>query len=80
MMELMLDLDFSCCSCGSSVIAKIHCKGKGLNSDQAQTVANVSIPCPHCTNNNQVYFKPTGEIYTVCPFPVLRKNYEPSIN
>jgi phage FluMu protein Com len=79
-MELTLTLEFCCYNCKTAVSATVHCSGKGLSGDQAQSIAQVGIPCPDCHDINQVYFKPTGEVHTVQPLPMLRRLLEPSVN
>jgi phage FluMu protein Com len=79
-MELTVTLDFACCGCDAPVRVTVHCAGKGLAGDQAQTVAAVTIPCPECGQINQVFFQPTGQVHSVKPYFSPRPLPVPSIN
>ena len=77
MMELLVMLDFACCSCAEMMGVTLKCLGEGL-TPRSQKVAAVRVPCPHCGVSNQVYFEPNGTVRDVAPVPdVLR---EPSVN
>ena len=79
MLELNVDLDFACCSCGCSLSVTLKCAGKGL-ADGAHAVAAVKVPCPTCGHVNQVYFEPSGTIHAVLPDRGRRVIPEPSLN
>jgi phage FluMu protein Com len=79
MLELMVDLDFACCSCGCTMGVTLKCAGKGL-AGGAHSVAAVKVPCPTCSNTNQVYFEPSGMIHAVTPFKRKWWFPEPSLN
>ncbi|MCI0463797.1 MAG: hypothetical protein L0Z62_43235 [Gemmataceae bacterium] len=66
MMEVRLDLDFACCTCGEAVGVTLECAGKGL-AGKAHAVATVKVPCPHCGSINELYFEPSGTIHAVAP-------------
>jgi len=79
MLELMVDLDFDCSSCGCTMGVKLKCAGKGL-AGGAHSVAAVKVPCPTCNNVNQVYFEPCGTIRAVTSFERSWRFPEPSLN
>jgi hypothetical protein len=79
MLELMVDLDFTCCACGGTMGVTLKCAGKGL-SGGAHKVAAVKVPCPACDKTNQVYFEPSGTIHAVTPFERSWRFPEPSLN
>ena len=64
MLELMVDLDFACCTCGSAMGVTLKCAGKGL-AGGVHSVAAVKVPCPICDQVNQLYFEPSGKIHAV---------------
>jgi phage FluMu protein Com len=78
MMELTLDLDFACCTCGSLMGVTLKCAGNGL-AGKAHAVAAVKVPCPHCSGINELYFEPSGTIHAVTPCGT-RRVPEPSLN
>jgi hypothetical protein len=43
-------------------------------------VAAVKVPCPMCTNINQLFFEPSGTLHAVEPYRGLRQAPEPSLN
>ncbi len=79
MMELKLDLDFACCTCGTPMGVTLKCAGKGLTGG-AHSVAAVKIPCPTCSSINEVYFEPSGTIHAVAPHRGGLAAAEPSLN
>jgi len=79
MLELMLDLDYACCTCGCTTGVTLKCAGKGL-AGGAHSVAAVKVPCPTCNNINQIYFEPSGTIHDVTPYQPHRRIPEPSKN
>jgi phage FluMu protein Com len=79
MRELNVNLDFACCNCGSSMSVTLKCAGKGLSGGD-HTVAAVKVPCPTCSNINQLYFEPNGTIHAVAPCQGPRQIPEPSVN
>lgn len=66
MVELLLDLEFACCSCECPVGVTVRCEGKGL-TDRRTVVAACHVTCPHCQQENRVCFEPGGEIRDVGP-------------
>jgi len=78
MMELTLDLDFACGTCGSPMGVTLKCAGQGL-AGKAHVVAAVKVPCPHCSGINELYFEPSGTIHAVTPCGA-RPVPEPSLN
>jgi hypothetical protein len=79
MIEVLVELDFACCNCGSCVSVKLKCAGKGLTGG-AHKVAQVQVPCPNCNNVNQLYFEPSGTIRAVHPCRTVSRIPEPSLN
>jgi phage FluMu protein Com len=79
MMELKVDLDFVCCTCGCEMGVTLKCAGKGL-AGGAHSVAAVKVPCPTCGSINQLYFEPSGTIHAVSPCQGPRQVPEPSVN
>jgi hypothetical protein len=79
MIEVRVDLDFACCSCGCDVTVKLKCAGKGLTGG-AHQLATVKVPCPTCNAINQIYFEPSGTVHAVCPCAMARVLPEPSLN
>jgi phage FluMu protein Com len=79
MIELRVDLDFTCCTCGCVMSVTLKCAGKGL-AGGAHSVAAVKVPCPTCSNVNQLYFEPSGTIHAVTPYQRNRRIPEPSMN
>jgi hypothetical protein len=79
MLELMVDLDFSCCTCGCTMGVTLKCAGKGL-AGGAHAVAAVEVACPTCDNNNHVCFEPSGMIHAVTPCQRKWRFPEPSLN
>ena len=79
MMELEVDLDFACCTCGQSMGVTVKCAGKGLQEGK-RTVAAVKVPCPSCQSVNQLFFEPSGRIHAVAPYLGARPLPEPSVN
>jgi len=79
MSELLLDLDFACCTCGATVGVKLKCHGKGLKGG-AHAVVAVNVPCPTCNFVNQVCFEPCGTLRSVSPCRAAGGLPEPSLN
>jgi|SRR5580704_4653742 len=79
MIEVQVELDFACCLCGSDVSVTLKCAGKGLTGG-AHQLAAVKVPCPACSNINQLYFEPSGRLHAVRPCAPSRGLPEPSIN
>jgi hypothetical protein len=79
MMEVRLDLDFTCCSCGDPVGVTLECAGHGL-AGKAHQVAAVKVPCPHCGGVNELFFEPSGTLHAVAPYRGARHAPEPSVN
>jgi len=79
MIEVKVDLDFTCCNCGVNMSVTLKCAGKGL-SHGFHAVATVQIPCPTCCKVNQLLFEPSGTIHAVAPVPGPRWRPEPSLN
>src|SRR5262249_20844685 len=67
MPELLLTLDFACCTCDHPVGVTVKCAGKGLKAG-LRTVAAVPIACPHCGVVNELYFEPSGTVRGVAPY------------
>jgi hypothetical protein len=80
MQEILVTLDFTCCGCGKPVGVTLQCKGKGLASDAAGTVAAVNVPCPTCGQVNELFFEPRGRVRSVRPYPTARPLPQPSLN
>ena len=78
MLEVKVNLDFACCSCGQTVYVTLKCEGIGLLAG-LRTVAAVKVPCPTCQSVNQLYFEPCGTVRAVAPDPA-RLVPEPSLN
>jgi hypothetical protein len=76
---VVLTLDFACCACGEAVRVTVQCKGKGLGSTAADTVAAVNVPCPSCQQINQLCFEPGGRVRSVRPY-ACRVLPAPSVN
>jgi hypothetical protein len=79
MIEVQVNLDFACCSCGCDVNVTLKCAGKGLTGG-AHQVASVKIPCPTCSCINQLYFEPSGTLHAVRRCEPARSIPEPSLN
>ena len=79
MLELMVDLDFACCSCDCALGVTLKCAGKGL-AGGAHAVAAVKVPCPTCNTINQIYFEPSGKLHAVKPYERTCRIPEPSLN
>jgi hypothetical protein len=79
MTELLVTLDFACCTCSQAMSVTVKCTGKGLALG-GRTVASVNVPCPTCSSINQLYFEPSGTIHAVAPYASPRQVPEPSVN
>lgn len=81
MMEVILTLDFVCCSCSEAIAVTVHCTGNGLKARDG-SVAAVKVPCPHtgCGLINQLYFEPNGQVRSVRPCITNHLIPEPSLN
>jgi hypothetical protein len=79
MTELLVDLDFACCTCGHAIGVTLKCAGKGL-AGGAHSVAAVKVPCPMCSHTNQLLFEPSGKLHAVTPDQRRRAIPEPSLN
>jgi hypothetical protein len=79
MMELKVDLDFACCTCGAPMGVTLKCAGKGLTGG-AHAIAAVKVPCPSCKGINELYFEPSGTLHAVAPCHGGRPVPEPSRN
>jgi len=79
MPELLVTLDFACCTCGHTVGVTLHCSGKGLAAG-LRTVAAVDIACPTCGAVNQLYFEPSGTVRDVVSATGPRPRPVPSVN
>jgi phage FluMu protein Com len=79
MMELKLDLDFACGTCGASMTVTVKCAGKGL-AKGSHSFAAVKVPCPTCNSINELVFDPNGTVHAVSPCRELRLIPEPSLN
>jgi hypothetical protein len=77
MMEVLVMLDFACCSCEEPIGVTLKSEGEGL-TQRSRKVAAVGISCPHCGQCNRVYFEPNGTLRDVAPVPEMLP--EPSIN
>ena len=63
MLALQLRIDFSCCTCGHNVGVTLLCEGQGLADNPVTTV---TIRCPTCEGNNQIWFTPEdGRLHRV---------------
>lgn len=79
MLELIVELEFTCDHCGDPLGVKLHCAGQGLAEENA--VAQVTVPCPHCHIINQVCFIPDeGEVLDVSAERLRLRIPEPSCN
>jgi hypothetical protein len=79
MIEVQVNLDFVCYSCGCNVNVTLKCAGKGL-AGGAHQLATVKVPCPTCCNINQLVFEPSGTLHAVRPCEAARRIPEPSMN
>src|SRR5439155_3774148 len=79
MIDVKIDLDFACCTCGACVGVTLKCAGKGL-AGGAHAVAAVKVPCPDCCNINHLYFEPSGTIHAVRPCKAAGGVPRPSLN
>ena len=78
MVALQLRLDFSCCVCGHAVGVTLRCEGQGLADNPLTTV---TIPCPTCNTNNQLWFTPEdGRLHRVTRERQYGRIPEPSWN
>jgi hypothetical protein len=80
MMELKVNLDFTCCHCGQPVGVTVQCTGMLLYSAPEQSLAQVHVPCPGCGQANQLSFEPNGQVKAVDAPTMLRLIPEPSMN
>jgi hypothetical protein len=79
MTELLVCMDFACCTCAHEMEVTVKCEGKGLAAGP-RTVAAVNIACPYCGAVNRVCFEPSGTVRAVLPQQVSRLIPEPSLN
>jgi hypothetical protein len=80
MIEMLVDLDFACCNCGTNGGVKLKCAGKGLTGG-GNCVAAVHVPCPTCKSVNELYFEPNGTVRAVKPVrPPWAFPPQPSLN
>jgi hypothetical protein len=79
MIEMLVELDFACCSCGASIGVTLKCEGKGL-IDGAHSVATVNVACPFCSDVNELCFEPSGMVRAVRPSHAVWGWPEPSWN
>jgi hypothetical protein len=79
MIEMLVDLDFACCSCGASLGVTLKCEGIGPN-DSAHEVAAVKVACPCCSDVIELCFELSGMIRAVRPCQALCGMPEPSLN
>jgi hypothetical protein len=79
MLEMLVTLDFACCTCDDPVSVTVKCAGKGLQAG-LRTVAAVNIPCPSCGAVNELYFEPSGTVRGVAPYSGPRPLPIPSVN
>src|SRR5207249_4520393 len=57
LLDIEVDLEFTCDSCARPVGATAKCAGKTMGPDVSEAVA-VKIPCPNCHTTNHVLFTP----------------------
>jgi hypothetical protein len=76
MMELLVTLEFACCTCEQSVRVTVKCAGKKLPAG----VASVAVPCPSCGHVNQLSFEPNGTVRSVEPYTTPWPVPQPSLN
>jgi hypothetical protein len=79
MIEMLVDLEFACCSCSSSIGVTLKCEGKGLN-EGAHKAVKVKVACPSCSDGNEVFFEPSGMIRDVRHCQLSWGRWEPSVN
>jgi hypothetical protein len=79
MMELNVQLEFTCVECEQGVGVTVQCQGKEL-SRAVEEGLRVSVPCPSCGLTNRVVFEPTGLVRSVKACPSIRTFVEPSVN
>ncbi len=79
MTQLQLSMDFACCGCDQTVGITVQCTGSGLSAGP-RTVAAVSVPCPGCSQINQVCFHPTGAVVAVRSVERPHGLPQPSVN
>jgi hypothetical protein len=80
MQDVLVTLDFACCTCGHAVNVTVQCTGKGLAAG-FRTVAAVPVPCPACGAVNQLTFEPySGAVRDVAPYTGPRPRPIPSVN
>ena len=78
MIEYRVSLQFDCCGCDRAVGVTVECRGKGLICGQ-DGAAKVNVPCPMCSEINQVLFDSDGTVCCVRPFAGFRTPV-PSVN
>jgi len=76
MIQVKVDVDFTCCSCGCSMGVTLQCEGKGLAQENAK--AAVNLACPTCGDINQLIFEPNGDYRAVALWWGSR--FMPSLN
>ena len=80
MLELEVILDFACTSCGHDMGVTLKCAGSGL-AVGGQGLAAVKVPCPTCSQLNEIVFEPTsGNLHHVSPVWNIGLVPEPSLN
>jgi hypothetical protein len=80
MTGLPVTLDFSCCGCEEPVSVTVVCQGGGWSGKTAGGVAAVNVPCPACSEINQVFFETNGTLHGVRRLQPRLTMPVPSIN
>jgi hypothetical protein len=80
MTELQITLDFFCHNCEEPVSVTVLCQGKGQGPVVFEGVAAVNVPCPTCSEVNQVFFEPNGKLRFVRPLRQRITIPAPSLN
>jgi hypothetical protein len=62
MTELQVTLNFACCGCEEPVSVTVLCQGKASDVLPFTGLASVKVPCPTCSEINELFFEPNGTL------------------
>jgi phage FluMu protein Com len=78
MIEVMIQLGFTCVGCSQPIRVKLRCAGS--KHTLTETVATIHVPCPTCMRLNRVCFDGQGTIHTVEAVYDPQRVPTPSVN
>jgi hypothetical protein len=80
MTELQVTVSFACCGCEEPISVTVVCQGKASDEQPFAGKVSVNVPCPTCSEINQLLFEPGGVLHSVRLFRQRMVLPVPSVN